>query len=64
MKMVLVACLISNMSTCKEVDIRDEQQSFLLQCIKAGQQTAAKWSNEHPNWKVVKIRCEPDLQKT
>jgi hypothetical protein len=56
----LLACSILHGATCqtKEITFVDEGQSNTpYGCMIGGQQQAAKWASENPNWSVQGWRC-------
>ncbi len=40
-----------------------EQPISLMGCMTTGQQTAATYVDEHPQWRLVKFRCEIDVPR-
>ena len=57
--MILVACMLQNMTHCQEIKIHDSRQLSMMECLVASQPTAARWRNDHPKWWIVQIRCQP-----
>lgn len=59
-ELVLTACSIVQGAQCK-----NETMTFLAEnvtpwaCMHYGQQEIAKWSLEHPNWRVARWTCGP-----
>lgn len=62
-QLVIVYCMISNASICTEKRPMFEQPISLMGCMTTGQQTAATYVDEHPQWRLVKFRCEIDVPR-
>ena len=57
-QLVLVYCMIANASICTEKRPVFEQPLSLMSCMTSGEQTAATYVEEHPQWRLAKFRCE------
>ncbi len=58
MNLILTACLTIPSYACRDsaVTIYDEMSE--MQCAVTAQARIASWSEEHPNWRVVRWRCQ------
>jgi hypothetical protein len=57
-QLVLVYCMIANASICTEKRPVLEQPLSLMSCMTSGEQTAAMYLEEHPQWRMATFRCE------
>jgi hypothetical protein len=60
---ILSACLLSNGSVCREHRIPLPADVSAFQCMMTAQIQLARWSAEHPQWRIVRWRCRPDSQE-
>lgn len=60
---VLSACLISNASVCREHRIPLSTDVSPMQCMITAQLQLARWSEEHPQWRIVRWKCRPGDQE-
>jgi hypothetical protein len=55
--LTFVACLGTGSDRCRHVQLPWE--GSLMQCMLYGQHVAARWTDEHPGWALVRgWRCE------
>ena len=55
-----VVCLMSDTSRCKDVALTfEDAQVTSFACMMYGQSELAKWTGEHPNWRVARWACRP-----
>lgn len=57
--LVLSACLISNGDICRDHRIPLETEVSAVRCLFTAQLQIAKWTEEHPQWRVVRWQCRP-----
>jgi hypothetical protein len=57
-QLVVVYCMIANANVCTEKRPMFEQPLSLMACITSGQETAATYVKDHPQWRMAKFRCE------
>jgi hypothetical protein len=57
-QLVVVYCMIANANVCTEKRPVFEQPLSLMSCMTSGEQTAATYLDEHPEWRLAKFRCE------
>lgn len=55
--LVLTICLMATPSNCREERLHFENKGNLLNCMFLAPTQIAKWSEEHPNLRVVKWKC-------
>lgn len=60
---ILSACLINDASVCRDHRIQLMSQASEIQCLMAAQPEIAKWSEEHPQWRVVRWKCRPEREE-
>jgi hypothetical protein len=55
----MVFCLVSDPTQCQTVNplVPDDQPLTLSTCQVAGQIEGAKWVNDHPRHRLVRVRC-------
>jgi hypothetical protein len=55
-ELMIVACLGS--SECRDFPILfDAREVSLLTCMMSGQSEVARWQSVHPQWEIVRWRC-------
>ena len=62
--LILAFCLISDPRVCKEIrpDLSDDFPLVeILACQIIGERIAAEWAEEHPKWRLQKIRCRTGI---
>ena len=55
-QLVIVACMLSNPTVCREKADFDPPP-FLMTCVVGALRAAAEWVNEHPGWFVKRTEC-------
>lgn len=55
--LVLTICLMAAPSDCREERLHFENKGNLLNCMFLAPTQIVKWSEEHPNMRVVKWKC-------
>jgi hypothetical protein len=55
--------MIANANVCTETRPMFEQPLSLISCMTNGQETAAAYIEEHPLWRMAKLRCEVGVPK-
>jgi hypothetical protein len=55
---VLAVCLFAQPSVCHEERLSFESHGSLQRCMFEAMPYIAQWSGAHPNWRVVRWRCE------
>lgn len=55
--LVLTVCLLGSPSSCREETLRFENTGGALNCMFLAPSQIAKWSDEHPAYRVAKWRC-------
>jgi len=56
-ELVLLACLVSNPSSCQDVGVVYAENLTPMQCMMQAPPQMAKWVGEHPGWKITKWTC-------
>lgn len=56
-ELILTICLADKPSDCREEHLRFEDRGNLVGCMMQAPPQIAKWSEEHPNLRVVRWRC-------
>ena len=58
MQLILTACLTVSSFACREssVSIYEEMNEF--QCAMSALPRVASWTQEHPQWRVIRWRCK------
>lgn len=61
MILVIIACLATNMTECKDFYIEDinGELGSQYQCLRMSPAHIAKWSETHPNYVVKRWTCVP-----
>ncbi|MGO4439225.1 hypothetical protein AB4048_15980 [Rhizobium sp. RAF56] len=57
-ELVLTICLANAPSSCREEYLQFEDTGNLIACMFQAPPEIAKWSEQHPNLRVVRWRCE------
>ncbi len=55
--LVMTICLTASPGECREQSLHFEASGGLLNCLFLAPTHIARWSEEHPNLRVVKWRC-------
>lgn len=59
---ILSTCLVNEPAVCRNHRIPIESQISAIQCMMNAPPYVAKWSEEHPGWRVVRWECRPANQ--
>lgn len=53
-------CLFSAPDRCKDISLVFEAEAITpYTCVMYGQGELAKWTSDHPNWRIAKWTCRP-----
>ena len=53
-------CMLSTPERCKDVSLVYEDAALTpFACLMYGQSELAKWTLEHPGWRIAKWSCRP-----
>jgi acyl-ACP thioesterase len=61
MHLILVACLTVPSYACRQSSLIITEQMSEIQCAITAQQRIAVWNEEHPQWRVVRWRCQYEI---
>ena len=57
---IISACLLSDPGVCRDLTIPlSTDVSSPVSCMMTAPPHLAQWSEEHPEWRVVRWRCGP-----
>jgi hypothetical protein len=56
--LIMTVCAVLSPTNCEEKNLSFSANFSLRQCSMMAQPYMAQWVGEHPNWTVVKWRCE------
>jgi hypothetical protein len=54
---VLSTCLLADPAVCRDQTIRLTAEVSPVSCMMKAPPHVARWSEEHPEWRVVRWRC-------
>ena len=54
---VLSTCLLSDPGVCQEQTIPLDNEVSAVRCVMRSPVHVARWSTEHPEWRVLRWRC-------
>ena len=54
---ILSTCLVNEPAVCRNHRIPVASKISAIQCMKNALPYVAKWSEEHPRWRVVRWEC-------
>lgn len=57
--LIISACLLSNANVCRDHRIPLMAEISTIQCLSSAQLQIARWSEEHPQWRIVRWQCRP-----
>ena len=60
---ILSACLMNDASVCRDHRIQLLPHVSQMQCMMTAQPQIARWSEEHPQWRVVRWKCRSGRQE-
>ena len=53
-------CMLSEPGRCKDVVLNFEAEAVTaFSCMMYGQSELAKWTGDHPSWKISRWTCRP-----
>lgn len=51
-------CLVADPQKCKDISLTYEPQAIsTFGCLMYGQSELAKWTEEHPEWRIARWSC-------
>jgi len=56
--LIMTVCAVLSPTNCEEKSLAFSASFSLQQCAMAAPPYMAQWAGQHPNWTVVKWRCE------
>jgi hypothetical protein len=56
---ILSACLVGDPGVCRDHRVPLSPEISVIQCMKNASVFLARWSEEHPRWRVVRWQCRP-----
>jgi hypothetical protein len=59
---VLTTCLVTDPSVCRDQTIPLTSEISAVRCMMTAPPHVARWSVEHPQWRVVRWRCRAESQ--
>jgi hypothetical protein len=54
---VISTCLLSDPAVCRDETIPLSSEISAVRCMMTALPHVAKWSEEHPGWRVVRWQC-------
>ena len=54
---IISACLLSDPGVCRDETIPLDPGISAVNCMNKAPPHVARWSEEHPEWRVVRWRC-------
>jgi hypothetical protein len=54
---IISACLLSDPGVCRDLTIPLDPEVSAARCMVKAPPHLAQWSEEHPEWRVVRWRC-------
>ncbi len=59
-EIAMTACSLVQGQQCREFSLVYEAERVSLHtCMLYGQMEMAKWTLDHPNWRITRWRCQP-----
>lgn len=55
--LILLACTLSNPNACHEFHVLLQTSGSLQSCMTQAQPYLARWSGEHPAYRIMRWRC-------
>lgn len=55
--LILTVCMTANASACHDEHLYFESHGSLMHCMSLAPPEIAKWTREHPRYKVVRWKC-------
>lgn len=56
--LIMTVCAVLSPTNCEEKNLSFSASFSIRQCTMMAQPYLAQWAGEHPNWTIVKWRCE------
>lgn len=57
-ELIVLACLISDPNQCQSLALKyAHDATSMRECAMGGQIETARWSGDHPDWRVMKMSC-------
>jgi len=57
---IISACLLSDPGVCRDQTIPlSSEYASAVRCMMTAPPHVAQWSEEHPEWRIVRWRCGP-----
>lgn len=56
--LAFAVCLLAQPQVCREEHLYFESGGSLRQCVNQAMPHLARWAGEHPQWHVVRWRCD------
>jgi hypothetical protein len=60
---IISTCLVSNPSVCRDQSIPLYAEISTTRCVMTAPPHVARWSEEHPQWRVVRWQCRAGTQR-
>jgi hypothetical protein len=57
-ELIVSVCALSHPDQCQEQHLRFASSMSIRQCVMTAPPYVALWVNEHPQWLVLRWRCE------
>lgn len=54
---ILSTCLITDPDVCRDQKLPLPAEVSAIQCMKFAMPRVTQWSEEHPQWRIVRWRC-------
>jgi hypothetical protein len=54
---IISTCLLSDPGVCRDQTIPLDSEISAVNCMMKAPPHVARWSEEHPEWRVVRWRC-------
>jgi hypothetical protein len=61
--LILSTCLVNDPAVCRDHKIVLSSQITPFQCMNSAMPHVAQWSEEHPQWRIVRWRCRPATEQ-
>jgi hypothetical protein len=60
---VISTCLVSDPGVCRDQSIPLSEEISAVRCVMTAPPHVAKWSEEHPEWRIVRWQCRTDRRR-
>ncbi len=61
--LILSTCLVRDPAVCRDHKIVLAPEVTAFQCMKSAMPQVARWSEEHPQWRIVRWQCRPATEQ-